>query len=179
MLGNKLVIRYAKAFFQLAVENNSLDEVYNDCLLIQKSIKENKGFDNFLQSPVIKTGKKNQILEAIFSGKINQVTLSFLMLIVRKGREKSIVDIVVQFVNLFMDKKNILAAKLTTAHKISDGSKERIVAYLAKTTGKEIELSQAIDKELIGGFVINFDDKIMDASIKKKLQQLNNQFLRK
>jgi F-type H+-transporting ATPase subunit delta len=179
MLENKLAIRYAKALFQLAIENKSLDEVYNDCLLLQKSIKENKNFNTFLHNPVIKAGKKNQILESIFSGKINAVTLGFLELIVKKGRENSLDDITGQFVNLYMDKKNILVATLTTAHNISEGSKKKIVDYLAKITGQEIQLHQSIDKELIGGFVINYNDKIMDASIKKKLHQLNKQFIRK
>lgn len=179
MLENKLAIRYAKALFQLVVENNSLDDVYNDCLLLQKSIKENKDFNSFLHNPVIKAEKKNQILESIFSGKISEVTIAFLELIVKKGRENSLDDITGQFMNLYMDKKNILVAKLTTAHNISVESKKKIIGYLVKITGKEIELNQNIDKELIGGFVINYNDKIMDASIKKKLHQLNKQFIRK
>lgn len=179
MLENKLAIRYAKALFQLAIENSSLDEVYNDCLLLQKSIEDNKDFNTFLQNPVIKAEKKNQILESIFTGKINAVTLGFLELIVKKGRENSLDDITGQFVNLYMAKKNILVATLTTAHNISEGSKKKIVDYLAKITGQEIQLQQSIDKELIGGFVINYNDKIMDASIKKKLHQLNKQFIRK
>lgn len=179
MLENKLAIRYAKALFQLAIENKSLDEVYSDCLLLQKSIEESKDFNTFLHNPVIKAEMKNQILDGIFQGKINQVTLGFLELIVNKGRENSLDDITGQFVSLYMDKKNILVAKLTTAHVISVESKKKIVDYLAKMTGKEVELQQNIDKELIGGFVINYNDKIMDASIKKKLHQLNKQFIRK
>ncbi len=176
MKESRLANRYAKALFELALEMNVVEKVYQDAELIYTVCSENREFVLMLRSPVVKEAKKLSILKAIFEKKVHEMTLKFLLIITRNRREMYIMEIAQQFTIIYKKFKNILPATLVTAYEIDAEIRKKIIALLHKNTNAEIELHEEIDKELIGGFILTFDDKQYDATIKRLIGNLHKEF---
>jgi F-type H+-transporting ATPase subunit delta len=168
--------RYAKSLIDLAVETKQLEEVANDMRLIKKVCKENREFVILLESPVVKTDMKMSIFKSVFSGKISVTTQIFLDLIARKRREGYIDDIAYAFDEQYKVFKNITTAVLTTATPIDSATKAKIIEIVKKSATGEVELTEKIDKSLIGGFILTVNDKQVDTTIKRKLNDLRKNF---
>ena len=176
MRNDKVTSRYAKALIQLAVEQNILEQVYQDITLVLDVCQSNKEFSRMLLSPIIKSFKKEAVLSDIFKKNTHHLTLEFLLLITRKRREDLIEGIAEQFVNQYKEQKGIKRAVVKTCIKLDEKIKEKIIQALKKFTNSQIELVEVIDKKLIGGFILSFDNKQYDASIFNKLQLLTKTF---
>ena len=176
MKETKIANRYAKALFDLALEKELIDQVKDDMEMVVSVCQQNKDFRMMLQSPIIFTEKKEAILKAIFEKQIQQISYFFLMIITRKKREAVLEAIAQQFVIIFKEYKNITMAKLSTAIELDKEIKDKVTALLAEQTKGEIELSEEVSKDLIGGFVLSYDDKQYDASIKKQIKELRRDF---
>jgi len=168
--------RYAKSLIDLAVETKQLEEVANDMRLIKKVCKENREFVILLESPVVKTDKKMAIFKSVFGGKISVTTSTFLDLIARKRREGYIDDIAYAFDEQYKLYKNITTAVVTTAVALDAATKGKIVDIVKKNATGEVQLIEKIDKTLIGGFILTVNDKQVDTSIKRKLNDLRKNF---
>jgi F-type H+-transporting ATPase subunit delta len=173
----RLATRYAKALVDLAIEKGQLETVYADMQWLLAVCKSNRDFVNVLKSPIIKSDVKKKIVEAVTAGKISEITAAFNKLIITKGRESNLPEITHAFVEAYKEKKNIHTIKLTTAAPVSDTVKEAIVAQVKKSAGFEkIELEEKVDADLIGGFVLQIGDKLVDASIVYDLRAIAKQF---
>ncbi len=168
--------RYAKALIDLAVETKQLEEVANDMRLIKQVCRENREFVILLESPVVKTDKKMAIFKSIFGGKISVTTSTFLDLIARKRREGYIDDIAYAFDEQYKLYKNITTAVVTTAVPLDSATKNKIIEMVKKNAKGEVQLIEKVDKGLIGGFVLTVNDRQIDASIKRKLNDLRKNF---
>ncbi|MCC6288673.1 MAG: ATP synthase F1 subunit delta [Chitinophagaceae bacterium] len=177
MLQPRLAGRYAKSLIDLALERNQLEAVHADMLLLQSICKQSRDFVNLVRSPVIAADKKNAIIEAITAGKVSDLTSAFNKLLVQKGREGILPEIINAFIEQYNQLKNIHKVKLTTAQPISDELKNSIEQKVkADTALTNIELETAVKEELIGGFVLEFDNKLVDASIIRDLKDIQRQF---
>ena len=85
----RVATRYAKSLLELAVEKNVLDQVHNDMQLFSQVVKENREFGLLLKNPVIKNDKKRSVIQAIFQGKFNALTMAMIDIMSRKNRELS------------------------------------------------------------------------------------------
>lgn len=168
--------RYAKSLIDLAVETKQLEEVRNDMRLIKQVCIENREFVVLLESPVVKTDKKMAILKEIFGGKISVTTQAFLDIVAKKRREGYIDDIAFSFDEQYKKYKNITSAIITSAVKLDDSVKSAILNIVKQTYKGEIELVEKTDKSLIGGFVLTINDKQVDTSVKRKLNDLKKNF---
>jgi F-type H+-transporting ATPase subunit delta len=168
--------RYAKSLIDLAVETKQLEEVANDMRLIKQVCKENREFVVLLESPVVKTDKKMAVFKSIFGGKISATTATFLDLIARKRREGYIDDIAYAFDEQYKEFKNITSAVVTTAVPLDAATKSKIIDIVKKSATGEVQLTEKIDKSLIGGFVLTVNDRQVDTSIKRKLNDLRKSF---
>lgn len=168
--------RYAKSLIDLAVETKQLEEVRNDMRLIAQVCKENREFVILLESPVVKTDKKMAIFKSIFEGKISITTQSFLDIIAKKRREGFIDNIAFAFDEQYKAYKNITSAVITTAVKLDDATKAQIMKIVKESVKGEVDLVEKTDKSLIGGFVLTVNDKQIDTSIKRKLNDLKKNF---
>jgi F-type H+-transporting ATPase subunit delta len=173
----RLAARYAKSLIDLSIEKNQLESVYADMQLLRQITKSNPDFVNLLRSPIIKSDKKTKIVDAIISGNVSELTLGFTRLLISKGRESNFPEIISSFIDLYKSHKNIHTVKLTTAAPLSEALKDAIISQVKKTGGFEnIELETTIDDSLIGGFVLQAGDKMIDASIAADLRTISRQF---
>lgn len=168
--------RYAKSLFELAIEMKILEQVKADIELIHSVCLSNKDFVNFLKNPVIIPVKKVSVFKALFEDKVQELTIRFLVLIAKKGREAIIRGIAEQFIVQYKEHHNIISAKLETAIPLDRQISKKVVNLLEEQTKATIDLAEEVKEELIGGFVLRFDDKQYDASISKEIQELYKEF---
>ena len=174
----RLAIRYAKSLIDLATERNQLEEVHNDIVFLQNIVETNKDFIAVLKSPVIKEDKKNKIIESVTAGRITQLTASFIKLLGIKTRESNLPEIISAFIDQYNQVKGIHKVKLTTADPISEEMKQSFIEKIkASDDLKNIELQTSVDEKLIGGFVLEMEGKLVDASIQRDLSDIKKQFL--
>jgi F-type H+-transporting ATPase subunit delta len=172
--------RYAKSLIDLAVEQGKLDIVLQDIEAFVKAT-ENRDFALLLKSPLVKSDKKEKILDAIFEGKMDKLTGSFLHIVVRKGREAQLADIAREFINQYREIKGISIVNVVSTEPLTEATLASIRKKLvdSKLTHSNIQFNTSIDLNLIGGFVISFEDKLYDASVAHQLDELRKQFTSK
>src|SRR5690349_962567 len=122
----RLAGRYAKSLIDLAVERGQLEVIYNDMLYLQNLCKSSKEFVNVLRSPVIKSDKKESIIDAITKYNVSSITFAFNKLLISKGREGDLPEIISAFIDQYNEIKGINKVKLTTAVPVSDEVKKAI-----------------------------------------------------
>lgn len=104
--------------------------------------------------------------------------MAFLKILLKKGREPLLAHIASSFIEQYKRRKHISSVKLTTATKLGDEAVEAIRKKLLESTATDdkVELETAVDPELIGGFVVEIEDKLYDASVAHKLNLLKKDF---
>jgi F-type H+-transporting ATPase subunit delta len=171
-----LASRYAKSLVDLATEKGQLETVQTDMLFIQQLSKTNPDVVNLLKSPIIKPDKKQQILAAILEGRVTAITSAFIKLLVTKGRESNLPEIAVEYTRQYNVIKNISKVKITTAVPLDNAILDVIKTKVQSGTDKHITLESAVNPELIGGFVLETEDKLYDASVLRDLNDIKKQF---
>lgn len=173
----RIATRYAKSLIDLAIEQGKLEEVNADMNRLANAVK-NRDFFLFLKSPIIHADKKNAALEAISKGRVGDLTLAFVKLLVNKGRESYVPEIAAEFIEQYQRLKKITSLEVTTAAPLSDAVladlKKKLLA--SGVTAENLDIETKIDPELIGGFVLEFDNKRYDASVAHKLDELKTSF---
>ena len=173
----RLASRYAKSLVDLSIEKGQLEEVFADMQWLEAVVKASPDFVTILRSPVIKSDKKQKIVEAVVTGKVSAITAGFTRLLITKGRESNLPEIVTSFVSQYKAHKNIYIVKLTTASPVDEKLKSEIIEQVRKTSDMyNIELQTSVNEALIGGFVLQAGDKLVDASIAYDLHEIARQF---
>ncbi len=174
----RIASRYAKSLLDLAVSENNLDNVLNDMSSLNESSK-NRDLYMMLKSPIINTKKKKDIVHAIFEESFDKMSMAFMNLILTKGRESYLPEISEEFLKQYKSLKKISEAIVTSAHKLSDEALEKIKGKLlaSNLTSESVEITTKIDPSLIGGFIIEIGDKLYDASVAHKLNNLKKGFV--
>jgi F-type H+-transporting ATPase subunit delta len=173
----RLAARYAKSLIGLSVERNQLEVVYNDMKFLQQVNKASREFVNLLRSPVVNSDKKQSIIDAVTKNKISELTQAFIKLLINKGRESDMPEIITAFIEQYNAIKGIHKVKLTTATAVSDDLKNAIVEKVKREAKLEhIELDARTDDSLIGGFVLEFNNNLVDASVLRDLKDISKQF---
>lgn len=174
MNDSKISVRYSRALFQLALENKILDNINQDMILISEvcKTKEAKGL---LSSPIIVPSKKEAILHKMFEDNVEKITLSFIDLVVKNGREAFIPAIARVFIHETMKYKGITESVLTTAVEVNAKVKKQITDLISDLFKTKVELKANIDSKIIGGFILQVDDNYIDASIRNKLRKISKE----
>lgn len=174
----RLASRYAKSLIDLAQEGGQLDQIFQDLQLLASVSRENRSFLAFIRNPVINADKKEKIFSAIFSGKLSPLTDKFCTLLIRKGRENYLPEIAHAGVSQYRQLKHIRQVKITTAVPLGEELKKAIIAKVqSEISGEQIELVTEVNENLIGGFVLESDNNLFDASILRDLKDVQKQFL--
>lgn len=177
MINSRLAARYAKSLLDLSIERNELEQVFVSMQWLQAVCKSNRDFTTLLRSPIVNADAKQKIITAVFQNNVGQLTASFCSLLIQKGRESVLPEIANAFIQQYKELKEINTIKLTTATAISEELKNAIVKHITTTTEmKNIELETVVKEDIIGGFVLQTGDKLVDASIAYDLKAIAKQF---
>lgn len=177
MLNTKVTNRYAKALLDLAISENLLDAISKDLEFVQHSISSLRELSLLLKSPIVKRDKKKKIFNEIFKDKISDLVLKFCELVINRQRSELLPDIIKRFFELRDDYLNIKTVVVKSAVELEQQHIEELKNVLEKKLNKQVRLNLTIDKKLIGGFVVQIDDTVIDASLKHQLELLKKKFL--
>lgn len=177
MSGQRAAIRYAKSLIYLAQEKSQLEKVFADMELIAATIRENRELNLLMNSPIVKGDKKQNVLNKVFGDKTSEITSTFVKLLTRKKREELLGPIANEFIAQYKTLKGFVLAEVTTAIRLDEAAKSKILDLIKQFSKGEVELKEAINPNLIGGFVIRIGDKMIDASISKKINDLKKELL--
>jgi len=173
---SKAAKRYAKALIDIGIQSNKLDEIKEDMMLLDQSIEESRDLKLFLKSPLIKKAIKNSALKEIFEGKVQQITMNLIELLVEKNREQLLHDITASYVLLYKKHHGIIDVEIRSAFELDDQETNKLKNILESYTGKTVQMDLSVHKELLGGLTVRIDDTIFDGSVKHKLSQLEKSF---
>ena len=176
MSQSRITIRYAKALFQLAAKQETLDQSYNDMVLLDSVCAESKELSLLLKSPIVKTDKKVKILEEIFGSKINKVTMSFINIITTKKRESLLALIASSFIALYKAHNKTETATVISATPLDESLRAEVINFIKQHGDNDVELTEKVDPTIIGGSIIRMGDKQLDTSVSKAISELRQIF---
>ncbi len=165
---------YGNALFELAMEENKLDALYEEAQALIGILKENDELIKLLDHPQISKEEKKDIIEKTFAGRVSGDMTGLLVLVVEKGHSRYLVQVLEYFIGCVKKQKNIGIAYVTSAVVLSDSQKTAIERKLLETTAyNSMEIHFSVDASLIGGLVIRIEDRVVDSSIKSKLEKMS------
>ncbi|MDR0794243.1 MAG: ATP synthase F1 subunit delta [Chitinophagaceae bacterium] len=177
MQNSRLSGVYAKSLIDLAVEKNQLEPVFADMQYLQAVCKASPEFTRVLDSPIINADKKQKIVTAVTKKNIGKITIAFITLLIKKGREGYLSQIASAFLAQYNKLKGIHVVQLTTAKEASETLKKSIVAKLKSEAGLEtVQLETIVKPDIIGGFILEYDNNLLDASVLRDLRDIKKQF---
>lgn len=176
MKSNKSAVRYATALLELCIEHNKVELIEADMHQLVQTAEEVHEFQVFLSSPLIITDKKISILKQIFKD-FDQTTLDFLSLVANNGRESIMIDIAKKFNSLLKTHRGIVPITIISAQQLEEATKSSILVQISGSINGTPEITEQIDAELIGGFIVRMGDHQIDASVANQLKRLKQQFV--
>ena len=175
MSNHRIASRYAKSLLDLSREKGQVAEVFADVQLMDAAFESSRELRVFLKSPIVPTDKKLTVLTKIFGDKVSAITNQFITLMTTKGREGFLHDIANSFLEQYNTLKGITPVKISSAVKLEKSAVDALLGELkAKGSVNEVQLEEAIDPSLIGGYVLQYGDKQIDSSVRTSLQKLRN-----
>ena len=178
MKPNLLVNRYAKAFLELAVQNDLVEKVLGDLLLVKTTIEGNKELDVLIHQPFVSRERTANILNRLFADRVSTITLNLVNLLIEKNRDSIITDIYDEYYQLYLEYKKIAVVTVTSSVDLDEKTTDRIVNILKHKIVKKdtVEIKNVIDKSIIGGFIVQYNDYVYDASVTHTLKRLHSDF---
>ena len=174
MKSTKSAGRYAKALLELAQEQNKLDVINANMTAIIQAANQTHDFQVFLNSPVIKVDKKINVLNELFSD-FDTLSLSFIGLITKNGRERLITEIAKSLTAQLKELRGIVPVSITSATTLDSKTREVIISKINSSIKGKLEVEELVDKDLIGGFIVRMGDKQIDASVASQLTRMKQE----
>ena len=176
----KLVSKtYGDALFELALEKNQMDSMLEEVKAVSSVLKENEDLTKLMNHPKVVKEEKIEIIENIFKGRVSMELVGLMRLIVEKGHFNEMDSVFVYFVERVKEYKNIGTAYVTSAVELKEEQKAAIMKRLLDTTKYvEFEMHFEVAASLIGGMIIRIGDRVVDSSIKNKLNDLTQELMK-
>jgi len=177
MAQSRVAERYAKALLDLANERSELKAVYEDMRDLQSTIQGSRELDLLLKNPVLTASKKVSIFSKIFKSHTNPLTFGFMELVLKKRREADFGAIADSFLMLYNEQKGITEVSITTAVSIDQSTLQSIVDKVKDANKlKEVKIEHHVDQSILGGFIAEFNNKILDESLQSNINQIKRRF---
>lgn len=174
---NRVSKRYAKALFELALEEQLLGKIREDLHRIKQIFNENAGLSDVMSNPLVRESEKLSALRSILENDVQALTLNFLALLASRKRLSILLDVLERFELLILEYENKIEGELVSAVELSADQVEQIQNNVAQLTGKDVVLNQRLEPGLIGGFLVKVEDLIIDTSIRYQLNKLREKLI--
>lgn len=165
---------YSTALFDVCVEENKVDEFMSEVGFINETLKSNPEFFEILRTPRININEKKNIIDNVFGDKVNKEIVNFIKILIDKRRIGYVIDIANEFERMACEYKGIVKAKAYSSISLSGEQIKKLEKKLSEQSGKTVEIENIVDKSLLGGVMIKFNDVVIDGSLKGKLKDLEN-----
>ena len=171
MSGGKVAIRYARALFELAKPQNEIDSYGKILEQVASQIAENSELREFIITPHVPHQAKKEVLDQVFTG-MPEMMKNFLHLLVDKGREGIIEEISVSYRSIVDEDSKALEVTVTSIKELSSEEEAALVRRLEESSGRSVRLILEKDPSLLGGLVIRIGNRLIDGSIKSRIQAM-------
>lgn len=165
--------RYANALFELADEAGSLDAVAGDLIQLRDMLNESADLNQLVRSPAYSADERAAAFKALLSSAgASGLVSNFVGLIIKNRRLFLLGDMISGFLALLAEKRGEVSADVTSAHALSDAQLASIGAALKTATGRDVKINTEVDQSLLGGLVVKVGSRMIDSSLKTKLNSL-------
>jgi len=166
--------RYATALFELADEGKCLDDVAGDLKTLQAMYDESEDLRRLVTSPVMDRADQARAVDAIMErAQVNALTRKFVGLLASKRRLFAFSGIMGAFLEELARRRGEVTAEVTSARSLSDEQAVAVEAALRSAVGSKVSVNHHVDPELIGGLVVRVGSRMVDSSLRTKLQKLS------
>ena len=166
---------YARALYEAASEQDALVSITADVERLRELIEQSEELTQLIHNPVLSPQFKSETFQQLFTGVMQPLTINFFKLLASKQRERYLLAIMDVFSEIVDEAAGRLVAKVTTAVPITPEQEERLTQQLSAYSGKQVRLETTIDAHIQGGFIVQLDDTVFDASVASQLQRLKQQ----
>ena len=172
-LTSKIAAPYARALFDFSVEKNIMHQITADFQNLDIFLKETPELIEYLTNPIVKQEVKSGILTKTLKSQLNTETFNFLMVLVERDRINLLTSVIDSYLELIYETASIKMVEVSTAYDFTNSQKDTLIQKLKESmNAREIRLVINVEPSLIGGFLIKTDSKVLDYTIKNKVQQL-------
>lgn len=172
---SNLASTYAGALFEIAKEENILEEIMSQTQEVAKLLEQTADLVKILNTPTVSKDEKVTLIDKIFSGNVNNNLLNFMKVMAERKNTEELAESFAEFEKLYNKHNNIEKAVAITAVPLTEELSGRLVAKLEQVTGKKIIMTNKVDPDCLGGVILEFNDKQYNDSIANKLATLRSQ----
>jgi F-type H+-transporting ATPase subunit delta len=171
---------YGDALYELALEyEDRTDSFFEEANELLKIFAENPEFIQVMSHPSVSGEEKNRLLDETFSGKISDEVLGLFHELEQKGHFSEVKNVLEFFCEKIREYRHIGRAKVITPMELDADKKQEVQRKLLETTSyKSLDIEYSVDKSLIGGMIVRIGDRVVDSSIKSKLDKLSRELSR-
>ena len=175
MDNGKISVRYARALFQLAQEQNCEDAVYDGMTRFAHNyVLAIAQFNEVLADPIVAQEEKVKLIEMAVGEPMHDCLRQFIAFVAEQKREDKMFLIALKYMEMYRTKHHILSTNVTTATELPEATYDKIKAFIKQTFDADAEIDVKIDPSLIGGFILDIENTRMDASVAGQLNALKN-----
>lgn len=169
--------RYARALFDLAVEQGRTDAVAADLAALARLAERRADFDALVGPYTVTQDQRRALWRAILEGKADPLTLRFVLFLVHKNRTPLLPRIIRDYHALHLAARGIVAIDIVSARPLPDAQRQVIVARMEARLGRKVEAALSVDPALLGGFQVRAGDTVYDYSVNHQLEQLHRRLV--
>lgn len=163
---------YAEALFALALETDSA-EAFSEGLALAKAVFEKEpAYVEFLGCYGIPAAERTAALAQVMGDTLPEYVLSFLQLMIEHGHITAVFDCVAEYEKLYQEARNMATAKVTSAVPLTEAEQQKLQAALKRMCKRDVIPVYAVDEALMGGVVVEVDGKVLDGSVRHRLQEV-------
>ena len=169
---------YGEALYETAVSSGNAEDMYQEVGSVRKILDENPDFLKLMLHPSISKEDKKKIVEETFRGRVMDELTGFLITVVEKERFKELDSIFEYFTDRIKADRGIGVVYITSPMDLDNSAKLAVETKIRETTDfRELETHYKVDPSIIGGIVIRIGDRVADASVKTRLDDLTSRLL--
>jgi F-type H+-transporting ATPase subunit delta len=178
MAERELIKGYATALFQIAEAEGALARVADELFTFSKAVEQNNDLRSALTDIALPTERKQAVIDDILGDNALPQTKHILEFVISQGRARELSDIVASLSELAAEAQNSVLAEVRTAIDLDEDQRKRVAETLAKATGKRVDVKVVVDPSVVGGVYAKVGDQVIDATVRRRLQELQEQLAR-
>ena len=165
--------RYASALLDLADDGKALDQVADDLKTLRSLIDESSDLRRLLGSPVFTRDEQRKAMTALMQkAEVSELTRRFVLVVAENHRLFALPAMIEGYLSELARRRGEITAEVTSARSLSDGQQNALLEALRKTVGDKVQLDLTVDPALIGGLIVKVGSRMVDSSLRSKLQRL-------
>tara|TARA_B100001939_G_scaffold150112_1_gene129796 strand:+ start:184 stop:759 length:576 start_codon:yes stop_codon:yes gene_type:complete len=179
-LMNRSVVRYSNALYGIAIDKNIQNKIYEESKQLLDIFSKNNDFENLFKSPLLNKKKQVEVVSELFSDKKdNKIVVSkdlfgLIVLLAKNSRLNIFQEVLKRFMQLHTSDNKEVKVYVTSVIKISDNLEDQLKKTLSKNGKMKVKVINLIDKDLLGGLIVQIGSNLIDTSIRSKLNKVKN-----